>query len=524
MKTIITMLLLLVVSITLYAQIPARFSKDYMYQPNDTFLQSNYTQCVASLNNGGYILPSTYYIKKPGFLYNFLITILDKQGSVINTKVYADTTDIGSFNPLVIKKLIDGNYLIGGRFYYYTFHNKNRNYCAMIAKVTPNGDTLFTQKFATGPASTIFDIIENPNKTIVLFGNTEAGLAPGSLKKDLVIKTDSLGNETWKYQYGQALHYSSISNAVPTNDSSYLVLSYDEAQGSPYASTVVYKMDTTGSVLWKNIYTSTNTELGVKIIKTKNEDFLIIGNTSISNKGRGLLLKIDTAGTVLWKKTYTSTYNDINFTDATLALNSNLLIAGTEDTLFYDTNGGQHRIAEQFIIRLSQDGQDTVWLKRYPTSSADSAAYSGRGFYKIYATPDNGAIALGSYGRQNFVNTSHYYIWLHKMDSLGCADSAGCISTVGVREVSNIQPQSGGVISVSPNPFAYTAQVQVYTSSAVATLQLTNTLGIVVHTYILQEGDNTITLYKNNMPAGMYYCTLREQGKIVQVQKIVVSE
>ena len=78
--------------------------------------------------------------------------------------------------------------------------------------------------------------------------------------------------------------------------------------------------------------------------------------------------------------------------------------------------------------------------------------------------------------------------------------------------------------NVSPNPFNESTILNITKAKFNTTLQLTNTLGIVVHTYILQEGDNTITLYKNNMSAGMYYCTLREQGKIVQVQKIMVSE
>jgi hypothetical protein len=77
---------------------------------------------------------------------------------------------------------------------------------------------------------------------------------------------------------------------------------------------------------------------------------------------------------------------------------------------------------------------------------------------------------------------------------------------------------------VSPNPFNESTVLNITKAKFNTTLQLTNTLGLVVHTYVLQEGDNTITLYKNNMPAGMYYCTMREQGKIVQVQKIVVSE
>ncbi|MEQ1732671.1 MAG: T9SS type A sorting domain-containing protein [Bacteroidia bacterium] len=518
MKTIITMLLL-VVSITLYAQIPARFSKDYLLNPNDSFFQVQASNCLALLNSDEYITPSIYGTKDSAF---YLIQNINNSGNLLSTKKYFDTLmlNVESRN---IKKT-NNNYLIIGNVGYYSKYNHVQNKDAVIVKVKPNGDTVFVKIYKSTIYSIFYDFVENADGGFTLVGMAQVGLAPGSLRKDIIIRTDSLGNELWRKIYNIPLHYSAALKILPTADSCYLVLSYDQVQGSPIGSIVVYKLDSLGDMLWKHIYPSSNSENATNLLPTNDGNFLIVGGTLIANKGRGLLLKIDTSGTVLWKKTYTSTYNDINFTDATLALNGDLLIAGTEDTTYYDTNGAQQRIAEQFIIRLSQDGQDTVWLKRYPTSSADSAAHSGRGFYKIYATPDNGAIALGSYGKQNFVNTSHYYIWLHKMDSLGCADSAGCVSTVGVREVSNIQPQSGSVISVSPNPFAYTAQVQVYTSSAVATLQLTNTLGIVVHTYILQEGDNTITLYKNNMSAGMYYCTLREQGKIVQVQKIVVSE
>jgi subtilisin family serine protease len=95
----------------------------------------------------------------------------------------------------------------------------------------------------------------------------------------------------------------------------------------------------------------------------------------------------------------------------------------------------------------------------------------------------------------------------------------GCL--VGISEVDNF----GGTFSLYPNPFSESATVDYDLSSVKynkAELKISDVLGKEVKSIILTSTRNSFRLLRNNIPAGMYSCTLLIDGKAARTNKLVI--
>lgn len=101
----------------------------------------------------------------------------------------------------------------------------------------------------------------------------------------------------------------------------------------------------------------------------------------------------------------------------------------------------------------------------------------------------------------------------------GYSASANC--TVGINEITSINS-----MSVVPNPFNSKALVTFQAEKAgVMTERITNMLGSEVYkgTMNVKVGNNTSTIDRNNLPAGVYFYSIGE-GKNVSTKRIVITE
>jgi hypothetical protein len=274
----------------------------------------------------------------------------------------------------------------------------------------------------------------------------------------LLIKTDSEGNELWNRTYGGP--YEDIFNCVrETNDNGYIIVGYSKNSQSNLFETWLIKTDENGYLQWEKRFLSNppegfgeyvlilddgyllmatvyiksggndiwliktdfngneiwNKTIGNNleddfsigsVIKTSNNEFVIVGGTREYFPNKILLIKTDYYGNRLWRKTY----------DGKEGFN----VFETEDEGYMITGG----LAEDaYLIKTDKDGNE-LWRKSFSirydywcwastqTSDGGYIIAGGMGLY------DNGFIMKFDAEGNKFWE---FYLGGDKRDSISCA-------------------------------------------------------------------------------------------------------
>lgn len=179
------------------------------------------------------------------------------------------------------------------------------------------------------------------------------------------------------------------------------------------------------NLLWEKTYGGSNSECGNSILKTPDENFIIVGYTSSSDRNLfstkedyftinmdAWILKVSQNGELIWDKTFGGSDNDelikIIKTD-----DGNFIAAGKTYSTDGDieSNNGQYDI---WIIKIDNFG-NLLWEKTFGGSYYDKVS-------SIIKTYDNNYIILGlteSSDGDISQNNGEYDIWLIKINDEG---------------------------------------------------------------------------------------------------------
>ncbi|MEA3504138.1 MAG: hypothetical protein U9R32_02965 [Bacteroidota bacterium] len=116
--------------------------------------------------------------------------------------------------------------------------------------------------------------------------------------------------EMAKYYGGDSLDYGM--QILKTDDNNYLILGNTSSKGAGDSDVYLLKVDENGNVLWEHTYGGDEYDQGNKIIKHRDGGFLIVGFTSSFGLGGHdiMLLKINSSGQQEWMKTFGDVYFD----------------------------------------------------------------------------------------------------------------------------------------------------------------------------------------------------------------------
>lgn len=78
-------------------------------------------------------------------------------------------------------------------------------------------------------------------------------------------------------------------------------------------------------------------------------------------------------------------------------------------------------------------------------------------------------------------------------------------------------------VSVSPNPFSARTSLQCNIPLEDAKLTICNTSGQIVKQFAHQSGQS-ITIYRDNLQAGLYFLFLTEDYKMIATEKLIITE
>lgn len=356
-----------------------------------------------------------------------------------------------------------------------------------------------------------------------------------------LIKTTSEGTLEWTRTYGYAFGTDMGESVKQTSDGGYIIAGFTSGESFDYDAYLV-KTDSDGTVEWTKTFGDTFDDRGYDVQQTNDGGFIMAGNF-----GREVvegewtwyfadvyLVKMAFDGTMEWNKTFGDTINA-----------SGYYVEQTGD-------GGYFICGERsgpYLLKTASNGT-LQWSKSYgdPMGGAD-------GKTSAQLTTDGGFIIAGT-----IINDETFDIYLINTDSTGysgCNEmnaitlvSSGGVEGTGGEQgtgaglTSNIvtQTASNGIettfcssvgtneipeqqlsVSIFPNPFS--SQTTLHTDHYFydATLTVYNSFGQLVKE-IKNISGQTVTVFRDNLPNGLYFIQLSEDSKIISSQKVVITD
>ncbi|MFZ4741861.1 MAG: hypothetical protein ACOYLE_11930 [Bacteroidales bacterium] len=299
---------------------------------------------------------------------------------------------------------------------------------AFLMKVNSSFDTLFFKEYA----DTTFKYLEfQQGKETYDKGFILVGTLPGAGTYDqniVVLKTDSAGNEQWRkiYNWG-GVEYAR--NVLQTPDGGYLLGCYTYNTNYLSGDGIVLKLDTFGNIEWSRNIGGPNRD-GVPVIAlAKDSNYIVAVPYAYStiwgadaSELKIQVLKLNKLnGDTIWVRQY-DTISTANAVSMVKELDSgNILIIGSAFT----ENSGIW-FGTSWVLKLNSNGDSLLYRRFWKYNDSHTTNNTA---YDFCVTNDKSIVICGEVKQ----DTAYNYLWLAKMDSLGCLQP-GC-NIVGIEEI-----------------------------------------------------------------------------------------
>ena len=311
-----------------------------------------------------------------------------------------------------------------------------------------------------------------------------------------------------------------------------------------------------------NTFGGNLTDYGYKVVKTKNNEFLLGGlsksfSPSVADayKGEWYLVKTDYSGTQIWQNHYGNpVYDDGGILGMFATKDSGVIISGAYsyfnssssiiskariiklnkylqivwdrqydfgldqsyiNEVYEDSTGNIFALgatidntlwfAKTVFLKLNPTG-DIIWKREYKISTDTSDVLSYLGDFE--QTPDGGFIMAGTVYFYNGTQPNQQ-MWVVKTDSLGC-DGVNECDTFQVL----IERQNENQINLFlfPNPVKNFISVNFKNNLFDASITICNIYGQIVYEECIQQNTNHSEIFCEEFPAGMYLVKVRGKG------------
>jgi hypothetical protein len=213
-----------------------------------------------------------------------------------------------------------------------------------------------------------YHVIETSDKGFISIGSTESF---GAGKSDIyVIKMDSLGNLEWAKSYGGPEndygHYMD-----KTKDGNYIILGHSASYTKEFTDICLIKIDIKGNVLWSKTYGMDKSEYSNCIKTTEDGGFIILGET-INFRGSDknsdiLVIKTSSTGGFEWSKVIGGKNTDYGYSIE--QTKDNGYIIGGETNSF---GAGEW---DFYLVKLAKNGK-LEWTKTYGEMLSDYGRFA----------------------------------------------------------------------------------------------------------------------------------------------------
>lgn len=310
-KLYITLLLLVFCPFCLTAQITA-FQE--FFTINDAPVKG---EAIVSTNDNGFAIAGSINIA--GNVESFL-TKFNSNGVSEWTKVYYDqlshviTSGVNDTEiycsqfPVFLLQTTDNGYILGGGVdsaVLITYPNGvtvGSDFFRMyLIKTDDAGDVVWTKKYGRNDfdgAAAILEDTENGGYYVAAYAHQDGSVS----SDDLLIRLHSDGEIAWTKSFG-GTNSEGASDLKKSGDGNLIFCGTSESF-SNNQNIYVVKLDTTGNILWSNVYGTTGFDYGRSVLQSQDGGYFIYGNAGNGNPSYIALIKTDAAGNVQWANTY----------------------------------------------------------------------------------------------------------------------------------------------------------------------------------------------------------------------------
>jgi hypothetical protein len=294
-----------------------------------------------------------------------------------------------------------------------------------------------------------FDIQQTTDGGFALVGYA---IAPGENYNPWIAKLSSTGHLEWTHVFVDPnSQYGAAQSVRQTADGGYIVggeVSYAVTSSYTESEIVVFKLDSTGTLVWQRNYAAGVDAYFQSLALTSDGGAIVSGTvntqTPTTYTSSVLLLKLDSTGKAQFARTIlpSGSISDLNVVGVQQTADGGYAFAG-----YYFQNTVYTERA--WLVKTDSAGS-VQWDKIY----GPDVQYSDRYFHSFQQTSDGGFIAAGS---TNEFNGGDNSIWLVKTDSNGnistCADVHNDSATNGSIAVT----VSNGNLSAVQDNLSYVA-------------------------------------------------------------------
>jgi len=380
-----------------------------------------------------------------------------------------------------------------------------------IIKLDSTGDIIWFKQFNSITSYSIKTIRETPDSGFILAG----GIQLGSYGRAVLIKTDSVGDVQWSYAYKTNIG-TGVSFLELTPDNGYLLCCKSSSViNSPNTvDACIIKVDSNGNPVWGKHYAIVGGSFDTRhITATSDGNYIISGGM-----GGQCLLKIDSAGNQIWMKEYSLPIPSV--------------AQSVEETSDKGFIMGGYLITFGAVLMKTDSMGDFEWV-----NTLSGSPFGG----SVKQTTDGGFVLA-----TRIIGANGHAIGIIKTDSMGltgtCIDYAPPVTVSNVNDTIISVPVFDSVLSVTtspvtitfnnvgnvydlcptgiqnlqditeftlyPNPATTRITLQ-YNNTANAALQILDITGRRVKQMALSKVSTTTTIDVSDLPAGMYFYSLR---------------
>ncbi|HLN45897.1 MAG TPA: hypothetical protein VK209_09350 [Candidatus Sulfotelmatobacter sp.] len=181
------------------------------------------------------------------------------------------------------------------------------------------------------------------------------------LDRDFLIKRDSSGNQQWSKKTGyfaQAI--------IQTRDGGYALAGQGEIDDYGDTNLWIVKTDANGNQQWNKNYGKPGYNTAASLIQTGDGGYALTGNTLSLDGQHSLLIKTDSTGNLQWSKTYEGDWQSDVSNTVVQNNDGSYTIAGSA---YIQNNGKSYQAF--LLIRIDSTG-NKIWAKTYRESQTSS--------------------------------------------------------------------------------------------------------------------------------------------------------
>jgi len=170
-----------------------------------------------------------------------------------------------------------------------------------LLKLNPEGEKIWDKNYGGAGDEKAKGLTETFDKGFVLVGVSNYN--PDNGDDAWIIKVDSNGEKIWEKSFG-ARDIDYANDVIQTSDKGIAVCGMNSSRGGNYNAFWVAKMDSSGTVLWDNIYQVNKWDEATALVEGLDGFIYVTGFTrTVSVIDHDVvLLKLDQEGNLIWQK------------------------------------------------------------------------------------------------------------------------------------------------------------------------------------------------------------------------------